>query len=147
MFLIVFQVYFINTGTLLVLIYVLQSVILFDIEYLSKEFNYTRIDLVSKCKSPIRIHQYRPISMYNFIYKVISKILFNKLKSWMRSVVLVDHNVFISFRAIQDKIIILHETFHYLTTSNHSSHVMALKLDMHKAYDQVDQNFLSQVLL
>ncbi|XP_057986601.1 uncharacterized protein LOC131171150 [Hevea brasiliensis] len=68
------------------------------------------------------------------------------LKPWMDYLISQDQAAFIPSRAIQDNIIIVHEAFHFLRTSNSRSHSMAIKLDMHKAYDQVDWDFLEKVL-
>ncbi len=54
---------------------------------------------------------------------------------------------FISSRAIQDNIIMAHKAFRYLLTSKSKNHSMAMKLDMHKAYDQVNWDFLEKALL
>lgn len=64
--------------------------------YLLKEINKTIIILIPKCRNPIGIHQFRPISLYNFAYKVISKTMVNRLKSWMYSLISNDQNAFIS---------------------------------------------------
>lgn len=68
--------------------------------YLVNEFNRINIVLISKCANPIALFQYRPISLCNFIYKVISKSLINQLKPWMTSLISQDQVVFISHCAI-----------------------------------------------
>ena len=45
------------------------------------ELNKTNIALISKKKSPTRMIDFRPISLNNVIYKIIAKVLSNRLKA------------------------------------------------------------------
>lgn len=47
---------------------------------LIKQINATKIALVSKCSQPVKVKDYSVIACCNTLYKVISKILVNRLK-------------------------------------------------------------------
>ena len=48
--------------------------------HMLKTVNHTIISLIPKVENPIQVKQFRPISLGNVIYKIISKILTNRLK-------------------------------------------------------------------
>ncbi|CAL8132775.1 unnamed protein product [Prunus armeniaca] len=68
--------------------------------------NDTLITLVSKVASPSSVAQLRPISLCNTLYKVVSKIIVQKLKPLMQKVVSLAQASFIPGRQIVDNIIV-----------------------------------------
>ncbi|GJV04817.1 RNA-directed DNA polymerase, eukaryota, reverse transcriptase zinc-binding domain protein [Tanacetum coccineum] len=70
------------------------------------EFNTTLISLVPKLKSPARVLDYRPISCCNVIYKIISKVVTNRLKPVLGDLVDVNQSAFIPGRQISDNILL-----------------------------------------
>lgn len=55
--------------------------------YLLKEFNQTNLVLIPKVGNPTNLSQFRPISLCNFIVKIITKILANRLKKVLGSLI------------------------------------------------------------
>ncbi|CAL1356643.1 unnamed protein product [Linum trigynum] len=111
---------------------------------LLRSVNHTWITLIPKVEKVETMRQLRPISLCQVIYKIISKILANRLALVLPTVVSPEHNAFIKERQIVDNVLIGHEIMHYLKIKTKG--YMALKVDMEKAYDRVEWPFLLSLL-
>lgn len=112
-----------------------------------QHLNSTHIVLVPKVKNPESVGQFRPISLCNYSYKIVSKILANRLKSFLPELISPMQSAFVAGRQIQDNIGIAHEMFHFLKLRKAKNKFkIGLKLDMHKAYDRVEWDFLEAVM-
>ncbi|KAL9690755.1 hypothetical protein QQ045_011163 [Rhodiola kirilowii] len=115
---------------------------------LHRRINLTRIALIPKCKNAIKIEDFRPICVSNTSIKVISKVLVNRLQSLLPQVISHSHSAFVKHRLISDNILIAHEIGHFIKTRKENQEkILTLKLDMSKAYDRVEWNFLRAVLV
>ena len=99
--------------------------------------NQTFITLIPKVKSLIKVSEYRPISLCNIIYKLVSKVIANRLKGVLPLIILESQSAFQSDKAIFDNILVAFETLHHMKNQKkkRGGGFMALKLDMSKAYD------------
>ena len=76
--------------------------------------NSTFISLVPKIKNPKKVLNFRPISLCNVVYKLIAKVLINRLKLILPHIEFDSQSVFLSGRLINDNVLVAFETLHYL---------------------------------
>uniref|UniRef100_A0A803PF28 Reverse transcriptase domain-containing protein n=1 Tax=Cannabis sativa TaxID=3483 RepID=A0A803PF28_CANSA len=113
-----------------------------------KPLNETLICLIPKVPKPTTMSEFRPISLCNVIYKVISKCLANRMKLSLSTVISANQSAFIGGRIIQDNAIIGFESLHCMRKGRFGNgKKMAVKLDMSKAYDRVEWNFLEAMMV
>ena len=100
------------------------------------EINHTNIVLIPKVKNPQKMFEFRPISLCNVIYKIISKVLANRLKKVLPYIISPTQSVFVPGRLITDNVLVAYETINTMHLREKGKKgTMALKLDISKAYD------------
>jgi ribonuclease HI len=112
-----------------------------------RSLNMTHIALIPKNKNPECVNEFRPISLCNVLYKLVSKVLANRLKKILPSVISPTQSAFIPGRLITDNLLAAYETLHTMHTKiGGKKGYMAVKIDMSKAYDRVEWRFLEAVM-
>ncbi|KAL5567952.1 hypothetical protein UlMin_024527 [Ulmus minor] len=90
---------------------------------------------------------FRPISFYSVLYKIISKCLANRLKNHLDCLIFDSQSAFVGGRLIHDNIIVGFEGIHMMCKGRFGNgNKMALKLDMSKAFDRVEWAFIDAVM-
>lgn len=96
---------------------------------------------------PNKVTQLRHIPLCTVLFKIITKLLSNRMKSILNDVISLNQSAFIWNRLISDNLLIAHEIGHYI--NRHRTRrvgVGALKIDMSKAYDRLDWGYLRVML-
>lgn len=105
---------------------------------LLREVNKTYIALIPKISNPTSVDHFRPISLCNVIYKLISKVLTNRIKMVINSLVSPYQNGFIPGCVITDNTSIAQELTHFVRNKKMGSDCYAsIILDMSKAFDRI----------
>jgi hypothetical protein len=82
------------------------------------------------------------------LFKIAAKVLANRLKLVLPFIISPQQSAFIPRRLITDNVLATYETLHSMHTRMWSkTGFMGIKLDMSKAYDQVEWGFLEAVML
>jgi hypothetical protein len=85
-------------------------------------WNDTIIALIPKVDSPETITQYRPISLFNVLHKVISKMIALRLKHIIDDIISPVHSVFVPGRLITDNILVAYESIHAIKNKKIGKH-------------------------
>lgn len=105
--------------------------------------NSTFISLIPKVKNPISPLDLRPISLCNVVMKVITKSIANCLKEFLPDIVSEEQSTLVKGCLITDNALIAMDCFHWIKNKKKGKKgVMALKLDMYKAYDRLEWKFM-----
>ena len=87
---------------------------------------------------------WRPISLLNVDYKILSKALTNRLSKVLTSIVGEDQTCSVPGRTIFDNPALFRDTLDYINLTDETR--ILVTLDQEKAFDRVDRSFLSNVL-
>ncbi|XP_026438542.1 uncharacterized protein LOC113337068 [Papaver somniferum] len=118
----------------------------FETKHIPKQINKTYISLIPKKKKSLYAADDRPIGLCNTSYKIISKIIVNRLKPLMEKIISPYQVAYVSGRLISDNTVITQEIIHFMNKKRGHIGWMASKLDMSKDFDILECKFLLKVL-
>ena len=92
------------------------------------------------------VNNYHPISLCNVSYKIITKVMITRLKSFLYLCISHNQGAFAPGRFIQDNILIAHELFACFNRKKGRMGDLAIKLDLEKAYDLLNWDYIKCIL-
>ena len=81
---------------------------------LPQKFNDTHVFFIPKNNDPKNISNYHPISLCNVIFKLTSKVIANRLKKILSSIISDTQSAFVHGRLITDNILVAFEAMHHI---------------------------------
>ncbi|XP_056697371.1 uncharacterized protein [Spinacia oleracea] len=110
------------------------------------ELNSTNIVLIPKTDNPESIKNFRPISLCNTLYKVVTKIIVNRMKPFLGNLISPNQNAFIPNRGTDTNFIVAIEILHSMNNKKGKKGWFAFKIDLEKAYDKLEWDFIRNCL-
>ena len=126
-----------------IVITAIKSFFLFG--FLPSGINATILSLILKIENAEKIKDFRPIACCNLRYKVISKVLADRLRIIFLDAIEPNQSAFITGRLLLENVLLASE----LVNGYHKStitQISAIKFDISKAFDTVKWSFISSVL-
>jgi hypothetical protein len=109
-----------------------------------KRLNFGLVTLLPKVDNPVEMRNFRPTCLLNVCYKIITRVLTNRLSTCITKVISEYQYGFIKGRYIMDGVVSLNEILHEVRQKKQSGGV--LKIDFKKAYDKVNWQFLRYMM-
>ncbi|GJX90487.1 RNA-directed DNA polymerase, eukaryota, reverse transcriptase zinc-binding domain protein [Tanacetum coccineum] len=106
--------------------------------------NTSFIALILKVPNPMVISDFRPISLIEAQYKIIAKVMANRLARVIDSIISQEQSSFIKHRQILDCPLMVNKLIKWCKRKN--ANLMVFKIDFEKAFDTVSWDFLFQVM-
>lgn len=94
---------------------------------------HSNLVLIPKTDTPLKVTDFRPISVCNFLYKVISKLLAKRMQPLMDGIISKAQTAFVPGQEISDNVILLREIIHSFKRPLRNQQQFVLKADLAKA--------------
>ncbi|GKD46852.1 RNA-directed DNA polymerase, eukaryota, reverse transcriptase zinc-binding domain protein [Tanacetum coccineum] len=117
---------------------------IFQVQYFPNRCNPSLISLIPKVIDAKIINEFRPISLIGCQYRIISKILANRLSKVVDELVSHEQSALIKGRQILDGLLILNEIISWCKARNQQA--LIFKVDFQKTYDSVLWDYLDELL-
>ena len=123
-----------------------QNKLIFNTGAIPEYLNKTLITLIPKCENLESLNNFRPISLCNTIYEIVTKIIVARIRPLLSGLVSPLQSTFVPRRQRVDNAIMIQEMIHSMVKKKGRGRVMAIKLDLKKTYDHLEWSFIKDTL-
>lgn len=102
------------------------------------------LELIPKDANPSTFNRFRPISLCNSSYKIVTKIIVNRIKKVLPEIISENQGGFVPNRLIIDNVMVVQEAIH--SSMKRKEKGIIIKLDMANAFDRVSLPYLRAIL-
>lgn len=119
----------------------------FSTGVMPSQISRSNLVLIPKVEGAAKVGQFRPISVCNLIYKIISKILSIRMRPFIGRCVSNAQTAFVPGREISENIVLLREILHSFQQKGYNKKDFCLKVDLAKAFDKMEWSYVREVLV
>ena len=105
---------------------------------LEENLSFAHIVLIPKTGGADSFDKFRPISLSNFSFNVIKRILTARLRRFLERIISPYQSAFVPGRCIAENMILAREVMHKMKKIKGVGGLVGIKIDMSKAYDRMD---------
>ncbi|XP_071694498.1 uncharacterized protein [Rutidosis leptorrhynchoides] len=117
----------------------------FNLRFFEKFWDVIKVDVeVPKKCDPIILSDFRPISLIGSLYKIVAKILSNRLKRVLPRLVGSEQSAFLKERYILDGVLVANKSIDFIKSNNKKG--IIFKVAFEKAFDCLNWDFLMEVM-
>lgn len=120
-----------------------------DYSFYSGQLSITQREGIITCipkgdKTRTLLKNWRPISLLNTDYKILTAVLANRIKNVLPSIINSNQKGYLKGRFIGENTRLIYDIMHYLSEKNRSG--LLLLIDFEKAFDTIEWSFIRKVL-
>ncbi|CAA7046646.1 unnamed protein product [Microthlaspi erraticum] len=109
--------------------------------FMPKSLNSTNLVLIPKRRGADELQDFRPISCLNTLYKLITRLISDRLKSILPEIILPNQTAFIRDRLLLENVLLAAEVINGYHRKDLSPRI-TLKIDIAKAFDSMRWDFI-----
>lgn len=113
---------------------------------MDEKVNTTYRCLIPKCNNATNLRNFRPIGLCITQYKIITKIITDRMKHHLNNIISPTQLRFLTNRRASDNAIIVQEYITYFSKMKGKKSNMILKINLEKAFDRIEWSFVRQAL-